>query len=865
MEKRKSKEPPVIASRILRKLVNDIMREGTLGDFTEEYGWISEEKGRLIAFIWYWMQIIQIIPSFVASSIKWSFAMLKSYFTITFRTLKRQKIYSFINIFGLAFGMAASILILLWIRDELSFDRFHKNADTIFHINVTIRDYTYASAPSPLASALKNEIPEVLDVGRILIPGTRIIRSEKGVFYENGFTYTDPSIFKIFTFPFISGNPETALKEPYSIVITEKISKKYFGEENPVGKTISLDNMYVSEDNKSDYIITGVIKDIPDNSHLRINFLASNSTFGTEPGNWNAPSFYTYVLLREGTDVEELNAKVYNFIQDYDPTSTYTISLEPLTGIYFNSNLRAYDGPRGDIKYVCIFSLIAFFILLIACINFMNLTTARSGIRFKEIGIRKVIGAQRKTLIKQFFGESLIMSFISLVFALLLVELCLPVFNELSSKNISGDFLNNVSFCFGFMSVALFTGILSGIYPALYLSSFQPAQTLAGRIFSGRVKSHFRKFLVVVQFSISIFLIIATTIISKQVSYINDKNLGYDKEHIVVVEAEFIIDTPFEAVKNALLMNSNVLGVTAAFQPPLISIKKSANSSFFGWEGKDLQDKTRMNYLDVEYDFIDVFNIKILQGRNFSKEFSTDKKEGFIVNEEAAKLMATESPVGKSYNLFQDEGKVIGLVENFHFQPFHFKIEPLTLRIAESQGLYHYIFIKVNSEDISDSISYIKNVFGKFNPGYPFEYSFLDDSFKNLYRAEERTNRLFDYFTILAICISCLGLFGLTAFMAEHRTKEIGIRKVLGASVSNIVSLLSKEFVIPVIFATIIALPVGFLIMNKWLDNFAYKINMTIWVFIVSALLAFFIALFTVSFQAIKAAVSNPIDSLKYE
>jgi len=616
---------------------------------------------------------------------------------------------------------------------------------------------------------------------------------------------------------------------------------------------------------KNDYKITGVIKDMPRNSHLRLNFLASNNTFKSKSDNWKAPSFYTYVLLEKGANVSYLNDKLVNFIKDHDPKSTFTLSMQPLTGIYFNSNLKAYHGPAGEIKYVYIFSIIAFLILVTACINFMNLTTARSGIRCREIGIRKVVGAQRSTIIKQFFSESILISFVSLIFALMLVELCLPLFNEISSKTISSNFINNISICLIFISVALFAGIFSGIYPALYLSAFQPVKTLSGRIFSGRVKSYFRKGLVVLQFSVSVFLIIATIVISKQVSYVNNKNLGYDKEQIIVIDGEFIIDTPFDGIKNELLQNPNITGVTAAFQPPMIGIKKSANSSSFGWEGKDSRDKTRMNYLDVEYDFIDVFNMKILQGRNFSKEISTDKKEGFIINEEAAKLMETDLPVGKSYSLFNNNGRIIGLLENFHFQPFHFKIEPITLKIAESDGFYHYIFVRIDTKDVSGSIDFIKETFNRFNPGYPFEYSFFDEHFNNIYRSESRANRLFHYFTVFAIFISCLGLFGLTAFMAEHRTKEIGVRKVMGASVSNIVCLLSKEFVILVILANIVTVPVGFYVMNKWLQNFAYKISITIWVFLLSAVLALIIALVTVSFHAVKSAYTNPVDALKYE
>ena len=795
----------------------------------------------------------RIIPSLIWNSIK-----------IALRKMRRQKGYSFINIAGLALGMAACILILLWVQDELNFDRFHKQVDSIYRVNVQIGERLYASAPSLLAVYLKDELPEVLETVRVMIPGDRFMKFDKGVINESGFTYADPSFFKMFTFPLLSGDPETALEEPYSIVISEKISRKYFGEYNPMGSILSLDSSYSNQDIKVDYRITGVMKDMPRNSHLQLDFIASEKTFGSDSDNWRALSYHTYVLLKKGTDIHEFNAKVRNFIQSHDASSQFKLSSQPLTSIYFDSNIRGYEGPSGEKKYVYIFSLIAFFILIIACINFTNLSTARSSTRSKEIGIRKVVGARRQTLIKQFMAESLAMSFISLALALILVELLLPAFNHLSSKDLSINFFGNSLSWIGFFSIAFLAGILSGIYPALFLSSFQPVETVTGRLFSGKAKSHFREILVVAQFSLSIFLIIVTIVIGKQVNFMHSKDLGYDKDQIVTVEGQYLIDVPFESIKKELQKNPNILGVTAAFQPP-IDIRSSASSSNFGWQGRDRQSQTQMTYLDVEFDFIDVFNIKILQGRNFSKEISTDKGSAFIVNEEAARIMGKDFSIGKDFYLHRNKGKVIGLVQNFHFRPFHFKIEPLVLRIADIEGLYHHIFIKIDSTNIQGAIQHIRNTFDRFNPGYSFDYSFLDDAFNNLYQAEGRINTLFNYFTALAIFISCLGLFGLTAFLTERRTKEIGIRKILGASVPNIVGLFSGKFVVLVMLANIIAWPFSFYIMGQWLNKFAYKISMNIWIFLLSGLAALLIALITVSTQALRAAASCPINSLRNE
>ena len=791
-------------------------------------------------------------------------SLIWNYLKIALRMFKRQKGYSFINIAGLALGMAACILILLWVQDELSFDRFHKQADNIYRINVQMGDRLYASAPSPLAPYLKEELPEVLDSVRVMIPGDRFIKFDKGIFNESGFTYADPSFFKIFSFPLLFGDSETVLKEPYSIVISEDINRKYFGESNPIGNILSLDSSYSNQETKVDYKISGVMKDMPGNSHLQLDFIASETTYGSESDNWRAPSYYTYIILKEGTDIAEFDAKIKDFIQSHDSSSRFTLSVQPLTDIYFDSNISAYDGPSGEIKYIYIFSLIAFFILIIACINFMNLAMARSSIRAREIGIRKVVGAQRHTLIKQFMAESLVMSSISLALALMLVGLLLPAFNDLSSKDLSLNFIGNHSSWLGFVGIALFAGIFSGVYPALFLSSFQPIKTLTGRLFSGNAKSHFREILVVTQFSLSVFLIIATMVIGKQVKFIHNKDLGYVKDQIVTIEGQYLINVPFNTIKSELLENPNILGVTAAFQPP-IDIRSSASSSNLGWQDIDRQTQARMNYLDVEYDFIDVFNIKILQGRNFSHEISTDKGAAFIVNQEAARMMGPDSPLGKDFYLYRNRGTVIGLVQNFHFRSLHFKIEPLVLRIADMEGLYHHIFIKIDSTDIQTAISYIRNTFDKFNPGYSFEYSFLDDAFNNLYQGEGRINTLFNYFTALAIFISCLGLFGLTAFLAEQRTKEIGIRKILGASVPNIIGLFSRKFIVLVALANIIAWPFSFYIMSSWLNKFAYKISMNVWVFLLSGLAALVIALLTVSTQAFRAAVSNPINSLRNE
>ncbi len=785
--------------------------------------------------------------------------MLKNYLKIALRNIKRHKGYSLINIVGLAIGMACCILILLWVQDELSFDRFHENADDIYRvlqdINFTDHSTTWTITQGPLGPSLKEDFPEIIDATRITDRGFRLTYDDKS--YDERVGMADGSILKMFTFPLVKGDPVTALSDPLSIVLTEVMAAKYFGDEDPIGKTIKADN-------KWDFQVTGVMKNVPRNSHLQFDFLIP-FIFGRELNytvdHWGNSSFRTYVQLPKGVPAQDVIQKISGYLFE-KPTieKDARLNLQPLTRIHLYSNYE-YDSAHGDITYVMLFSIIAFFILLIACVNFMNLATARSANRAKEIGMRKVAGAHKADIIRQFYGESILLAFIALLLATILVWLLLPAFNNLAAKELSLDISGNLSILLGLLCIAMMTGIISGSYPAFFLSTFQPVMALKRFRLSGSKGSVFRKTLVVFQFSLTILLIICTIGVYNQLDYMRNRKLGYDKEHMIYFGMRGDIREKFETVKNELLQNPNILGVTASSNVPTYGYYFS--NSLWRWEGQNPDEEILMRGVLIDLDYFKTFGMEIAEGRSFSKEFPTDTTEAIMVNEEAVKVMGMESPIGKRLSLQDRNLKIIGVVKNYHFRPLRQEIEPLILLYYPSYC--RVLFARLKSDEIPQTIGYIEDVWKRFAPGLPFNYNFLDEALDRLYRSEQRIGTLFRYFSILAILISCLGLLGLASFMAEQRTKEIGIRKVLGATVSNIVRLLSKEFTKWVIVANLFAWPVAYFALNKWLQTYAYKTNIALLSFILSGALALLIALVTVSYQSIKAALANPVDSLRYE
>ncbi|UCE06948.1 MAG: ABC transporter permease, partial [bacterium] len=740
------------------------------------------------------------------------------------------------------------------------YDRFHKNAENIFRVIINDQNYgvVWPVVSIPVGSTLKQEFPEVKDFTRVSDFRGLVTRDEKK-FYEIG-AYVDPSFFEIFSFSFIEGNPQTALLLPNSVIISQQMARKFFMNEDPLGKKLKLNNDLI-------LTITGVIENIPSNSYFDMDFFAPFEIFkkrDRDPTHWGRFQIFTYVLLRDKISSKEFETKIAGLLQEHNVRSGPRLELEPLLRIH----LHAADGG-GDIRYIYIFSIIAVFILTIACINFVNLSTAQSSSRAKEIGMRKVTGAKRIELIKQFMGESLLISLIAFIIAMVLVILLLPVFNNLTDKQLILSFQDNWNLIPGFVGIVLFSGMLAGSYPALLLSSLKPVHSLRGSIIPSqgkRKKASFKKTLVVFQFSISVFLIIATLVIFKQLHFIRNKNLGYQKEHIISVPLRGNALQQHEVFKNELLRDPRVLHGSATSEVP-VHIGKIHTG--YDWEGKDPQKESRMNEINVDYDFIKTLNMTIAQGRDFSKDNIRDRSEAYIINEAAMKAMEIQSPVGKRFAAPSHdgmrEGTIIGVVKDFHFKPLHDQIDPLVMLINPDG--YNHLCIRLQSDiaNLPGVLKNIENIWNKFASDFPFSYNFLDETFNRLYRSEQKTGTIFGYFSIFAIMTSCLGLFGLTAQVTEQRTKEIGVRKVIGASVQGITLLLSKDFMKWIIIANIIACPAAYFAMKEWLQNFAFHTEMGIGIFLLSMLLAFGIALITVSYQSIKASVANPVESLRYE
>jgi len=863
----KQESSPKLAKKILSRILPFDEREALIGDFDELFLEMFKKHGYMSAWLWYWTQILILLPRSLLDSIRWRFIMLRNYFKITVRIIKKSKVYSFINISGLAVGMACCILILLWVKDELSFDRFHENAEMIYRI--TDRYYSssgglFSSAITawPLAEALKNDFPEIVESARLRILTHRLISYQDKKFYENDFVAVDPSFLKMFSFPLVVGDITTALTEPNTILITEETAARYFGTENPMGKVLTYNN-------HTDFKVTGVLKNVPHNSHVQFDFLVPFESTLRALGwsvEWWTDNYTTYVQLAENASIQHISDKVYDYKKKIYSESKVKLILQPLTDIHLRSDnaIDLYGSTEDKSIYVYAFSLIALFVLLIACINFMNLSTARSEKRSKEVGLRKVIGASRYHIIAQFYGESLFMTMISFVAAVFLVYLLLPAFNNLSGKMLTFDSMKESVFLLGLFGIMLITGLVSGSYPALVQSSFKPVDSIKGtglKFSSKSGKSLFRRSLVVVQFTLSIMLIVGTLLAYKQIHYMLNKELGYEKESMIYFRKRANVRNQYDAFKSELLRDSNITGVTASSDVPTHTVHATTGIS---WEGKDPDTRLLIHQFSVDHDYIKTLNMNIIAGRDFSRKFPVDDStQSFIVNETAVKAMGLKNPIGSNFRLWRHKGQIVGVVEDFHYKSLQKEIEPLVMRIDPSWD--SYVFVKFKSEHMQEAIASVQRVYNSFNPDFPLVYTSLDEAVERLYNSEQKTKKIFNSFTFIAIFISCLGLYGLAAYMAQQKTKEIGIRKVLGASIINIMTNLSKEFILLVCMANAIAWPLAYYSMNKWLKNFAYRIDLSVWTFILSGLTALCIALLTVSYQSIKAATANPVDSLRYE
>ncbi len=806
--------------------------------------------------------------------------MLRNYIKTAFRNLKRYKGYSFINLMGLAIGIACCILILIYMQDEFSYDRYPQDYEQIYRITFHMQtpdrgEINTARTPPPWAPSLAEDYPEVESYCRLKTPLVSWLVSREEIdkrFHEKGFYFADETVFDFFNFSLKKGDPQTALKDPKTLVLTETASQKYFGSEDPMGKTLRLDNTY-------DFLITGVMEDVPKNSHFSFDILASFSTLRTVPiyggtvyttwRNGLGADLYTYIRLKEGVAPAAIEEKMPEFFQKYlgDVINRFNIKvtprLQPLASIHLHSNLDAEIRANSDIRYIYIFSAIAIFILLIACINFMNLATARSAIRAQEVGMRKVIGAEKKQLVFQFFGETIFLAFLALILALVMIFVFLPVFNSLSGKILQLT-IWNPWILLGIVGITVFVGIVSGSYPALFLSSFQPVAVFRGSLKAGRANKMLRKALVIFQFALSIVFITGTGIIYDQLRFIRNRDLGFDKEQIVVLPmGDPRARQVYQTFKDKALQDPSVLAVSGTSSVPggLIGVL------LFLPEDAQAGEEVTMEHFVVDHDFIDAMGLEVIEGRTFSLEYSTDTMEAFILNEAAVKHMGWEGKaIDKRINIENfKQGRVIGVVNDFHAKSLHQKIEPLLIHIAPTPDAFIQLIVRIAPYNYDKTLNFIEDVWKQIYPRDPFVYSFLDDDYDNLYRTEKQRGKVFLAFSVLAIFIACLGLFGLASFTSEQKTKEIGIRKVLGASVGNIVRLLSVEFIKLVFLANIIAWPVSYYIMHNWLGNFAYRTNINIGTFVVVGVVALIIALVTVSFHAVKSALANPADSIRTE
>ncbi|MFO7446621.1 MAG: ABC transporter permease [Ignavibacteriaceae bacterium] len=804
--------------------------------------------------------------------------MIKNYIKIALRNLLKYKTYSFINIVGLAIGIAACITILLFIQDDLGYDKYHEKADQIYRVHTQGKlagnELNMAVSPAPLGEAFVRDFPEVIHYTRFLPNNNMLIRYKDNVFNETRFFWADSTTFEVFTMPFVKGNPKTALNQPHTVVLTETLAKKYFGDEDPMDKVMNFED-------GTPYTVRGVIKDSPPNTHFHYDMFASVASIeaGRNPY-FISSNFYTYIVLKKGASAEELQKKLPAFTDKYAGPQlhqaigipfdelekrgdSYGFYLTPLTDIHLHSHLDYEIEPNSDIKYVYIFSIIAVFILLIACINFMNLSTARSAMRSKEVGIRKVLGSNKAQLVKQFLIESILLAAIAIILAIMLVEFLLPSFSSIAGKELHTNYFDNPAAIPAMLLTILVVGLLAGSYPAFFLSSFQPVKVMKGKN-DGSKNSFLRSGLVVFQFAISIILFAGTFIVSDQLRYVQEKKLGFNKEHVLVIQRAWSLETSAQAFKDGLLKNPDIISVSNSNNLP----GKLFSQTIFRTEDVAENQQFPLAVMSTDHDFTRTMGIELSTGRYFSTEYPSDTVS-VVLNENAVKYLGIKDAVGKRIilvgaNIEQSVAyNIIGVVKDFHYESLHQEIRPLA--IFYTPGQTSYLPVRLRADNIASAVSFIQSEWKKFVPGKPFEYFFLDDDFNNLYQAEHKTGQIFTSFSVLAIFIACLGLFGLAAFTAERKTKEIGIRKVLGASVSSILLLISKEFLKWLILANLIAWPIAYYFMNGWLQDFAYRIDISLWVFFISGITAIIIALVTVMLQAMKAAIADPVRSLKYE
>ncbi|MFC1492919.1 ABC transporter permease [candidate division KSB1 bacterium] len=880
--KSNDKKPSLFAELIIRYLGNRKDKHAILGDLEEEFNDRISKDGLLKAKLWCWKLLIISCPSFINEKIYRSMLMLKNYLKIALRNLVKHKGYSFINIIGFSVGMACTIFIVAYIFDELGWEKHHNNYSRIYRMcfETGMEKTKIAYSPPPLSKALLEDFPEVENAVRFSYwPINLLVAYEDRRFLEKKILYADSSIFNVFTIPFLEGDRNTALTRPNTVVITKDIAEKYFGSENPIGKTLSFYSSRVP------YEVTGVVENCPEKTYFRFDLIVSFVTTGQHNSDrWMGHSCFTYILLRENYPVEQLDAKLPDFFKrHYGPQlfqdsgvtfdehfdseeNHYRYWMQPLSDIHFGTDVIDNSLTKGDLIYIYIFSSVALFIILIACINFMNLSTARYVSRSKEVGMRKVMGSGRWQIVRQLLSESVLLSALSLVLALIIIKAGEPLFNNITGKQIEISYLNNYYTLPVLIIFAVLIGFSSGIYPAMFLSSFQPISTLKGA-FKGKSGSalSLRRCLVLVQFSISIIILLGTFIVYSQLDYIQNEKLGFNKAHILVIHRAGALGDRQETFRNELLNGPGISCVSVTESLP----GRHFNPNGHTLEGENPSEERPIWTMYGDHEFADLIDLEIVEGRFFSKEIASDEN-AVVINETAVNQLGLSEPLGKRFrkefgNYREgDYVTIIGVVKDINFQSLHNEINPMIIRnIRGNRG--DYISLKVDPENTGEILSYVEDKWRTFTGNQPFEYSFLDDDLNELYKSEHKMGYTFVVFAVIAICIACLGLFGLISYSSEQRTKEIGIRKALGARITTIVYLLSKEIAVLVVISSLAASPIAYYVMHKWLQNFAFRISVDPLIFFLTAVLVLGIALLTVSYQAVKAARANPVKSLRYE
>lgn len=800
--------------------------------------------------------------------------MLKNLFKIALRNIFKDKVYSAINILGLTIGITCSIFLFMYILDELSYDRYHTNANNIYRIVSNIKEpdnaFTWAVAQVPMAQELRNNYPEVKNAVRFYGTGRTLYKNGEKQFNEEGFYLTDSTVFDMFSYEFLAGDVNTALDNPFSIVLTETIAKKYFAS-----ATEALGQSLQNKE-KEEFKITGVIKDVPYNSHFRFDALISRSSRpNSDGGSWGNFGVFTYIQLPEGYDLSKMYASLDKIVKErvnpifeqYNIKISY--ELQRITDIHLHSKIQDEAEEGGDISVIYIFGAVSAFMLIIACINYMNLATARSANRAKEVGVRKVMGSQRKQLIMQFITESVVLTLIALVLSILLIYALLPAFNSLANKHLPFNYILQTPVVLTLLGVTLFSGIVGGSYPAFYLSGFNPVNVLKGKLSVRGGSVVFRRVLVVLQFSISIFMLISTLVVFDQLNYMRNKDLGFDKERVVKLTlSERELRQKADVLVNRLKQAPEVAGVGTATSVPgqgvgKLLLKVEDNQGKMVDRGVDL--------FNADFDFVKTMGMHIVQGRDFSRDVSSDTTYAVLVNEAMVKRMAWDDPIGKKF-VFEGAGpnnqdiekRVVGVLKDYHQNSLYDAIEPIMVILSDEN---YFVLVRTEEGDVKKSLAAVENVWKDLFPNNTFQFEFLDQDFNSQYKADEKRSLIFTVFSSLTILIACLGLIGLAAFTTEQRTKEIGVRKVIGASVPNLVTLVSREFFVLVGIGMVIAFPFAWYFTDNWLQNFAYRIELKgEWLtFLVSALLAFVITLLTVGYHVMRAAHANPVKSLRDE